>query len=51
MPSDHLTGAKVHIESARAKAAQVDDIPAGTALKPIARVGVLGAGTWAGGSR
>ena len=49
MPSDHLTGAKVHIESARAKAAQVDDIPAGTALKPIARVGVLGAGTMGGG--
>ena len=49
MPSDHLTGAKDHIETARAKAAQIDDIPVGTALKPIARVGVLGAGTMGGG--
>ena len=47
--SDHLTGAKDHIEAARAKAALVDDIPAGTALKTIAHVGVLGAGTMGGG--
>jgi 3-hydroxyacyl-CoA dehydrogenase len=38
-----------HIEAARAQAARVDDIPAGTPLKPIARVGVLGAGTMGGG--
>ena len=49
MTSDPLPGAKGHIETARAKAAQVDDIPADTPLKPIARVGVLGAGTMGGG--
>ena len=47
--SEALPGAKDHIEAARANAAQVDDIPVGTALKPIARVGVLGAGTMGGG--
>ena len=47
--SEALTGAKEHIEAARAKAGIVDDIPAGTALLPIARVGVLGAGTMGGG--
>src|SRR5215203_2844276 len=49
MPSEPLPGAKQHIEAARARAAQVDDIPAGTPLKPISRVGVLGAGTMGGG--
>ena len=49
MTSDPLPGAKGHIETARAKAAQVDDIPADTPLKPITRVGVLGAGTMGGG--
>ena len=49
MPSEPLSGAKDHIETARAKAAQIDDIPAGTPLKSIARVGVLGAGTMGGG--
>ena len=49
MTSDPLPGAKGHIETARAKAAQVDDIPADTPLKQIARVGVLGAGTMGGG--
>ena len=49
MTSQALPGAKDHIEAARAKAAQVDDIPADTPLKPIARVGVLGAGTMGGG--
>nr|WP_309753696.1 3-hydroxyacyl-CoA dehydrogenase NAD-binding domain-containing protein [Novosphingobium sp.] len=47
--SEALTGAKEHIEAARAKAAVVDDIPADTALLPIGRVGVLGAGTMGGG--
>ena len=47
--SEALNGAKEHIEAARAKAAIVDDIPAGTALLPIGRVGVLGAGTMGGG--
>nr|WP_309622603.1 3-hydroxyacyl-CoA dehydrogenase NAD-binding domain-containing protein [Novosphingobium sp.] len=47
--SEALTGAKEHIEAARAKAAVVDDIPADTALLPISRVGVLGAGTMGGG--
>ena len=49
MPSDPLPGAKAHIETARARAALIDDIPADTPLKPIARVGVLGAGTMGGG--
>ena len=49
MTSDPLPGAKEHIETARAAAAKVDDIPAATALKPIRRVGVLGAGTMGGG--
>src|SRR5690349_16956673 len=49
MTSEALSGAKEHIETARAKAAQVDDIPAGTPLKPIRKVGVLGAGTMGGG--
>ena len=49
MPSDSLPGAKNHIETARAGAATIDDIPATTPLKPIARVGVLGAGTMGGG--
>ena len=49
MTSEALPGAKDHIETARAKAAQVDDIPADTPPKPITRVGVLGAGTMGGG--
>ena len=47
--SEALSGAKEHIEAAKAKAAVVDDIPAGTELLPIERVGVLGAGTMGGG--
>ena len=49
MTSQALPGAKDHIEAARARAAQVIDIPADTPLKQIARVGVLGAGTMGGG--
>ena len=49
MPSEPLPGAKQHIETARAQAAQIDDLPADTPLKPIAQVGVLGAGTMGGG--
>ena len=49
MTSEALAGAKEHIETARAKAAKVDDIAADTPVKPIARVGVLGAGTMGGG--
>jgi 3-hydroxyacyl-CoA dehydrogenase len=49
MPSDPLPGAKEHIETARELAARIDDIPADTPRKPIARVGVLGAGTMGGG--
>ena len=49
MTSEALPGAKEHIETARAAAARVDDIPDGTALKPIRKVGVLGAGTMGGG--
>ncbi len=49
MPSEPLTGAKAHIDAARALAATVDDIGADTPRKTIARVGVLGAGTMGGG--
>ena len=47
--SDPISGAKEHIETARALAATVNDIPAGTALLPIGHVGVIGAGTMGGG--
>jgi 3-hydroxyacyl-CoA dehydrogenase len=47
--SDPITGAKEHIDTARALAATIDDIPADTALLPVARVGVIGAGTMGGG--
>lgn len=47
--SDPITGAKEHIDAARKLAATVDDIPADTALLPIARAGVIGAGTMGGG--
>ena len=47
--SDPLPGAKAHIDAARIAAAQVDDLPADTALIPISHVGVIGAGTMGGG--
>ena len=47
--SDPITGAKEHIDAARKLAATIDDIPADTALLPINRVGVIGAGTMGGG--
>lgn len=47
--SDPIPGAKEHIDAARKLAATIDDIPADTQLLPIARVGVIGAGTMGGG--
>lgn len=47
--SDPISGAKEHIDAARKLAATIDDIPADTALLPINRVGVIGAGTMGGG--
>ncbi len=47
--SDAIPGAKEHIDAARKLAASVNDIPADTALLPINRVGVIGAGTMGGG--
>lgn len=44
-----LPGAQAHIEAALALAARIDDLPADTPLLPIARVGVIGAGTMGGG--
>ena len=47
--SDPLPGAQAHIEAALALCAKIDDLPADTALLPIAKVGVIGAGTMGGG--
>ncbi|MBS0481286.1 MAG: 3-hydroxyacyl-CoA dehydrogenase [Proteobacteria bacterium] len=47
--SDPLPGAKEHIAKALTLSATIDDIPAGTPLIPIAKVGVIGAGTMGGG--
>lgn len=44
-----LAGAQAHIEAALKLAATIDDIPADTPLLPIAKVGVIGAGTMGGG--
>jgi 3-hydroxyacyl-CoA dehydrogenase len=38
-----------HIFFAERKAAKIDDVPEGTALRPIHKVGVIGAGTMGGG--
>ncbi|MCB2057649.1 MAG: 3-hydroxyacyl-CoA dehydrogenase [Novosphingobium sp.] len=47
--SDPLPGAQAHIEAALKLCAVIDDLPADTALIPIAKVGVIGAGTMGGG--
>jgi 3-hydroxyacyl-CoA dehydrogenase len=47
--SDPLPGAQAHIEAALKLAAKIDDLPADTPLLPIAKVGVIGAGTMGGG--
>ncbi|MFM2301917.1 MAG: hypothetical protein RLZZ84_1653 [Pseudomonadota bacterium] len=47
--SDPLPGAQAHIEAALKLAATIDDLPADTPLLPIAKVGVIGAGTMGGG--
>lgn len=47
--SDPLPGAQAHIEAALELCAVIDDLPAETALIPIAKVGVIGAGTMGGG--
>ena len=47
--SDPLPGAQAHIEAALKLAAKIDDLPTDTPLIPIARVGVIGAGTMGGG--
>ncbi len=47
--SDPISGAKEHIDAARKLAATIDDIPADTALLPVNKVGVIGAGTMGGG--
>ncbi|MBB3693138.1 3-hydroxyacyl-CoA dehydrogenase NAD-binding domain-containing protein [Sphingomonas sp. BK580] len=43
------SAAQRHIFFAERQAAKIDDVPADTALRPIARVGVIGAGTMGGG--
>ena len=47
--SEPIPGAKDHIDTARKLAATIDDIPADTALLPVNKVGVIGAGTMGGG--
>jgi 3-hydroxyacyl-CoA dehydrogenase len=47
--SEPLTGAQAHIEAALKLSATIDDLPADTALIPINKVGVIGAGTMGGG--
>ena len=47
--SDPLPGAQAHIETALGLCAVIDDLPADTPLLPIAKVGVIGAGTMGGG--
>jgi 3-hydroxyacyl-CoA dehydrogenase len=47
--SDPLPGAQAHIEAALRLCSTIDDLPADTALIPIAKVGVIGAGTMGGG--
>jgi 3-hydroxyacyl-CoA dehydrogenase len=41
--------AAAHAKSAAAEAARIPDIPAGTPLRPVRRVAVIGAGTMGGG--
>ncbi len=43
------SAAQRHIFFAERQAAKIDDVPADTALRPIRRVGVIGAGTMGGG--
>jgi len=43
------SAAQRHIFFAERQAAKIDDVPADTKLRPIARVGVIGAGTMGGG--
>ena len=47
--TDALPGAKEHIDAALKLCAKIDDLPADTPLIPIAKVGVIGAGTMGGG--
>ena len=47
--SDPLPGAQAHIADALKLCAKIDDLPAHTPLLPIAKVGVIGAGTMGGG--
>jgi 3-hydroxyacyl-CoA dehydrogenase len=47
--SDPLPGAQAHIEAALKLAATIDDLAPDTPLLPIAKVGVIGAGTMGGG--
>ncbi|MBI0474631.1 3-hydroxyacyl-CoA dehydrogenase [Sphingomonas sp. MA1305] len=45
----YQSAAQRHIFFAERQAAKIDDVPADTPLRPIARVGVIGAGTMGGG--
>jgi 3-hydroxyacyl-CoA dehydrogenase len=43
--SEPLPGANAHIAAALQLCAKIDDLPSDTPLLPIARVGVIGAGS------
>lgn len=47
--SEPLPGAQPHIEAALKLCSTIDDLPVDTPLIPIAKVGVIGAGTMGGG--
>ncbi len=47
--SEPLPGALNHIQQALALSSRIDHLPADTPLRPIGRVGVIGAGTMGGG--
>jgi len=47
--SEPLPGALAHIDAALKVCAVIDDIPGNTPLIPVAKVGVIGAGTMGGG--
>ena len=46
---ESVEGAADHIQKAQRSATKIPDVPAGTALRPIHRIGIVGAGTMGSG--